>query len=268
MELLRAHHQEAGEHDDGDCRGEHHLRELGADDRPPRIEPVDHDAGDQAEERERHELAERQDSDGYRRVSQRENEPGLRDALHPRPDVRDDLPGEEEAIVTVFADAEKGSCTGTKDCRRQTSPSANRCASGSIAASIVSSSSGPSSRRRAASQAVRFDLTERRTFWPAPVSVRPTRRWSPSTGARWTRPASSRREMNFDMPGTDIRSRAASSLIPIPGWYLIWTRSETCPPVTPSEWISRLSCLFSCSSTGRSRLARTVGSATTAVGIR
>src|SRR5204862_91569 len=83
-----------------------------------------------------------------------------------------------------------------------------------------------------------FDLTERRTFWPAPVSDRPTRLWSPATGALWTRPASSRREMNLDMPGTDIRSSAASSRIPMPGWYLICTSSETWPPVTPSDWIS------------------------------
>ena len=75
-------------------------------------------------------------------------------------------------------------------------------------------------------------------------------------------------DRNPDMPGTDIRSSAASSRIPMPGRYLIWTRSETWPPVTPSEWISRRSCLLSWRSTGRSRLARTVGSAATAMGIR
>src|SRR5436190_6210648 len=254
--------------DDGDRGGEDHLRQLRADNGSPGVEPVDDDAGDQAEERERHELAERENPDRDRRVSQREDEPGLRDALHPRADVRNDLAREEQAIVAVLPDAEEGARAGAKDRRRHDSSSASRCASGSIAASIASSSSGSSSRSRAESQAVRFDLTKRRTFWPAEVSVSPTRLWSPSTGALWTRPASSRREMNLDMPGTDIRSKAASSRIPIPGRHLIWTSSDTWPPVTPSEWTSRLSCLLSCRRTGRSRFARTVGSAAMTVGIR
>ena len=49
-----------------DRRGEQHLRELRADHRPPGVEPVDDDAGDQAEEREWHELAEREDPDRER----------------------------------------------------------------------------------------------------------------------------------------------------------------------------------------------------------
>ena len=67
---------------------------------------------------------------------------------------------------------------------------------------------------------MRFDFTERSTLWPAAVSVRPTRRRSPPTGARSTSPASSSRETNLDIPGTEIRSSAASSRMPIPGEQL------------------------------------------------
>ncbi len=55
-----------------------------------------------------------------------------------------------------------------------------------------------------------------------------------------------------DMPGADIRSCPASSEAVIPGFRLIWISSETCPPVTPSDWASRLNSRDSRSSTGRS----------------
>src|SRR5581483_3043785 len=47
-----------------------------------------------------------------------------------------------------------------------------------------------------------------------------------------------------------------------PGWCLISAISETCPPVTPREWISRRSSRASRSSTGRSSLAISVVSFT------
>jgi hypothetical protein len=49
--------------DDRNGRGKQHLCDLRADHRPPRVEPVDDDPGDEAEERERHELAEGEDAD-------------------------------------------------------------------------------------------------------------------------------------------------------------------------------------------------------------
>src|SRR6266511_1347558 len=244
--------------DRGDRRREKHLRHLSADHGSPRVEPVHDHARHKAEERERHELAERQDPDRDRRVGEREDEPGLRNALHPRAGHGDDLADEEEPVVPVPADAEEGSCAGAQDRRRHAVSASRRLVSGSIAASITSSSSGSRWRSRSASHAVRFDFTERRTRWPAGVTIRPTRRRSPATGARSISPASSSRVRNFDMPGTDIRSREASSRTPIPGAYLIWTRSETWTPVTPSEWISRRSSRLSLRSTGRRRLATAV----------
>src|SRR5215204_5867375 len=57
------------------------------------------------------------------------------------------------------------------------------------------------------------------------------------------------------MPGADTRSRSASSRAVIPGCVLIAISSETCPPVTPIEWISRRRWRESRSSVGRSLFA-------------
>ena len=59
----------------------------------------------------------------------------------------------------------------------------------------------------------------------------------------------------FETAAGEIRSCEASSRTPIPGEYLTATSSVTCPPVTPSEWISRRSSLARLSRAGRSRFA-------------
>src|SRR5215217_3043078 len=57
------------------------------------------------------------------------------------------------------------------------------------------------------------------------------------------------------MPGAETRSRSASSRAVTPGCVLIAISSETCPPVTPIEWISRRRWRASRSSVGRSLFA-------------
>src|SRR5207253_9328742 len=136
-----------------------------------------------AGKRKGRELAEREDHDGEGRVRQREDERRLRDAVHPRADVGDDLTAEEEAVVAVLADAEEGARAGAKDRCRHASSASSRFVRGSIAVSIASSSPGSSSRSRAESQAVAYDFPERRILWPAAESDNPTRRCSPSTAA-------------------------------------------------------------------------------------
>src|SRR5262249_22518975 len=123
-------------------------------------------------------------------MSQRVDEPGLGEALDPGPRQRDRLAEEEEAVVPVLLDAGEGAAVEAEDRLRQRA-SLIRRVSGSTAASSASSWSSVRSRRRLASQAVRFDLTDRRTRWPSAVRVRPTRRLSPATGSAFTRPASS-----------------------------------------------------------------------------
>ena len=94
-----------GERERGDQARERHLRGLRPDHRPPRVEPVDDDACEEAEDREREELRDGEDADGDRRVRELDHEPALREALHPRPGLRDDLTGEEVAVVAVVAEA-------------------------------------------------------------------------------------------------------------------------------------------------------------------
>src|SRR5205085_3711162 len=137
------------------------------------------------------------------------------EALDPRPGQRDRLAEEEEAVIAVLLDAEERACVEAEQRLRQAPVASSSAASGSIAASIASSCSESRPRRRSASQAVRLDLTDRRTRCPADVTCRPTRRLSPPTAWRSTSPAASSRATNFEIAGTEIRSRAASSRIPI-----------------------------------------------------
>src|SRR4029453_14473580 len=98
---------------------------------------VDDHACDEAEERERHELTEGEDSDGDRRGGQRQDEPCLSHALHPRPRDGDDLAGEKEPVVAVLADAEECSCAGAQDCGRHACSSSGGAISGSTATPLV-----------------------------------------------------------------------------------------------------------------------------------
>ena len=81
-----------------------HCRALRRDEQPPRVEPVDDHAGDEPDQEERQEAAERERADRERRVGELDHEPRERDVLHPRPGERDDLPREEEPVVPVRAE--------------------------------------------------------------------------------------------------------------------------------------------------------------------
>src|SRR4030088_834492 len=69
------------------------------------------------------------------------------------------------------------------------------------------------------------------------------------------------------MPGADTRSRSASSVAVMPGLCLIEASSETWPPVTPSEWISRRSSRARRRRTGLSRPATVIGSVSTIINL-
>src|SRR5829696_2672754 len=242
----------AGERQRRQRQRDDHRRCLCDHDEPPVVEAVRNDTGDEAEDGEGREPAEGEEADGDGRVRELDDVPGEGDVLHPGPDEGDDLSREEQPVVAVLAQACKGAAEGDGH------SSSRSWTSGSIAASIASSSAGSSCFRRAASQAVRRDLTERSTRSPFSVTDRLWRRPSASCCARRTRPARSRRATCFDIAAAEIRSRAASSLTPIPRLRWIWISSVTCPPVTPSAWLSRRSSRASLSSAGRSRFATSV----------
>src|SRR5829696_7258987 len=229
----------AGERQRRQRQGDDHRRCLRDHHEPPVVEAIRNDTGHEA-------------ADGDGRVRELDDVPGEGDVLHPGPDEGDDLSREEQPIVPVLAQARKGAAEGDGH------SSSRSWTSGSIAASIVSSSAGSSCFKRAASEAVRRDLTERSTRSPSSVTDRVWRRPSASCCARRTRPARSRRATCFDIAAAEIRSRAASSLTPIPRLRWIWISSVTCPPVTPSAWLSRRSSRASFSSAGRSRFATSV----------
>jgi hypothetical protein len=60
-------------------------------------------AHEEAEERHRQELRERERADRHGRVRQLQDEPRRRDLLHPRARERDRLPDEVEPVVPVLA---------------------------------------------------------------------------------------------------------------------------------------------------------------------
>ena len=132
-----------GEGDRGKRGGEGHRRRLRHDDRAARVEPVDENAGEESEDRERQELGQREHADRERRAGEREHEPRLRDPLHPRPWERDELAGEEEPVVPMLAQAREGAAVEAQELRAHAGRgSSSRRASGSIASSTAVSSSG------------------------------------------------------------------------------------------------------------------------------
>src|SRR5207248_3061390 len=176
----------------------------------------------------------------------------LREALHPRPGLRDDLAGEEVAVVAVVAEAGE---RAPERSRHGRSSSSSSSVSGSMAASIAASSFALSRPSRRESQTVRRERTFRRIRLPSSVRVRPVRRRSLSFGVFVTQPALTSLSTWRDMPAGVIRSRSASSLTPIPGAYLIATRSVTWPGEIPTARASRRSSRPTRRRTGRSRSA-------------
>ena len=96
--------RDAGEGHHGEHDRYRHRRRLRGDQQPSRVEAVDDHAGDEAEQEEREEPAERKGADRERRARELDHEPCERDVLHPRPRDRDQLTREPQAVVPVAAD--------------------------------------------------------------------------------------------------------------------------------------------------------------------
>ena len=126
-----------GEDEDGEHGREEHRGRLRRDHESPVVDPVGEDAGEEAEDGEGDEAAERERADRDRRVRQLDDEPGERDVLHPRPADRDHLAGEEEAVVAVPPQARERAVVERDEQRGHSS-----LMSGSIAPSIAATSSG------------------------------------------------------------------------------------------------------------------------------
>jgi hypothetical protein len=98
-----------GEGERGENRGGHHLRGLRADDRPAGVEAVDEGAADEAGDGVGQALEEGENAERHRRPGQLDDEPGLGDVLDPGAGDRDALPGEEQPVVVMAAEAAEGS---------------------------------------------------------------------------------------------------------------------------------------------------------------
>jgi len=103
------HGRVTGEREHREQRRGDHERGLGAEQHPALIEPVRYGAAEEAEQRVRSELADREDADRERRVRLLHHEPGLGDALHPGAADRDHLSEEVQTVVVVAAQAGEGS---------------------------------------------------------------------------------------------------------------------------------------------------------------
>ena len=158
----------AGEDDDGQDRREQHRDELGSDHELAVVDAVGDDAGEEAEDRERDEAAEREDPDRDRRGRQLDHEPGERDVLHPRPDHRDELAGEEEAVVAVALQARERARVQLEQSRVT---GASRAGRGRPRSPRAPRGSSPFSR--SASHEVRRARTRLSTAAPSSVSVEP-----------------------------------------------------------------------------------------------
>ncbi len=99
---------EAGDRQDGEDR---RARTIITTWVPTRVcalgQGVRGDAGEQAQDHDRHELGRGHDAEPDRVAGQLEDEPRLGDLLHPRPDERDGLAAEEQPVVAM---AECASC--------------------------------------------------------------------------------------------------------------------------------------------------------------
>ncbi len=117
----RAHKSiERGEHDhvfDFDDAGpgqsrEHeradHQQRLRADYQAAAIDVIDHHAGEQCDQHDRHEARKRDDAEHQRRIRKLQHQPRLRDHLHPGADQRDQLSDEEEPEIAMPQRAERG----------------------------------------------------------------------------------------------------------------------------------------------------------------
>jgi hypothetical protein len=114
-------------HRDGARQGEHAERRrlqgedgLQADHQPAEVDAVGERAAHEREHGDREGLHERERADRERRAGQVEDEPVRGDLLHPRPDERDAVAGEVEAVVAVPPKAAEGAVA--ERCERDGGP--------------------------------------------------------------------------------------------------------------------------------------------------
>ena len=91
----------AEEHQQGQRAGGAHLDVLRGQERPAAITPVGEHTADEREEHDRQLLQERVEAEEKRGVCQREDEPVLRNDLHPGPDARGAGPEPLDAEIAV-----------------------------------------------------------------------------------------------------------------------------------------------------------------------
>ena len=121
----------------------HRHRRLRDQQEPPLREPVGQQPAPGADQQERQELQRRGEADVDARSGQGEDQPHLRDDLHPVPGQGDDLAAEEAAVVRDLERGERCAQGGRQARSRSSSRSRIRAARSS-----VSSSSGSSPARR------------------------------------------------------------------------------------------------------------------------
>ena len=97
---------DTGQREHGEDRGEHHHHGLHDEDRLALRQDVGEHAAEQAEDHHREELRGSDHAQPERVVGELEDEPGLGDLLHPRPDQRDELAAEEQLVVAVAEGAQ------------------------------------------------------------------------------------------------------------------------------------------------------------------
>ena len=94
-----AHGPRRDEHAEGQC--EQHRQRLGEDDQPLAVDAVGHHARGGREAEDRKVAGERDQAEGEAGAREPVHEPALRHALHPRPDQRHALAGDEQAKVPM-----------------------------------------------------------------------------------------------------------------------------------------------------------------------
>ncbi len=90
------------------CKRLEHERGLGADDQAALGQSVGDGTGHEGKAQHRPELQRADQAELEWRVGQFQDQPGLGDALHPGPDQRDELAGDEQAKVAMVERAQAG----------------------------------------------------------------------------------------------------------------------------------------------------------------
>src|ERR1019366_9437325 len=196
-DLPEQHHVEHHEETE-DQRLRRHQR-LQHDHQPSLVDTIGDDAAVGPEDQHRQRLEREHETDRRGRVGQGEDQPGLSDRLHPRPDQRCALP-EEEAAEIRYGQCRERAPSDRADaaplvlalpasgCSSSRSASVSRTGTARASASRSAESRSWSSRERASLRSNRMRSSRRRPF--ALMSTRQTRR-SPTATRRRISPAPS-----------------------------------------------------------------------------